>query len=90
MNTHTHDYLVDMLESQMTVKNYKRHGQWYLKHIDKLATNYPFLEIDAEIKVTIDGEEIECIVVDFILNWDEGILVDTGYGNVYYHETKKL
>jgi hypothetical protein len=87
----TREYLISLLE-QLTVKQYKQYGHWFLSHIDRLVNDYPFINIGSKIKVDIEGE-IVCEVKDFIILISlegSGILVDTGYGNVFYYETKDI
>ncbi len=91
MNTKLYNELVEQLEKEMTVAEYKRHGQWYLTHIERIATDFPFLEKGRAVKADIGGFEQIATVKRFIFNqgWDMNVLVDTGYGNVWYYETSK-
>jgi hypothetical protein len=83
----TAELLKSRLERELSYYEYVRTSAWWLNHINKLVTEYPFLKLGAYIKVEIDGDIIDCKVQDFIFG--DNILVDTGYGNVYYYETKK-
>ena len=88
----TAELLVSKLQRQLSYHEYVRTSDWWLRHIDSIATKYPFLKIGAEIKAEIGGELRECTVKGFIINNSfsaSGILVETEYGNVFYYETKK-
>ena len=83
----TAELLISKLERQLSYHEYVRTSGWWLNHINRLVTEYPFLKIGAKIKVEIDDKVIVCEVQDFIFG--DGILIETGFGNVYYYETKK-
>lgn len=89
----TSEYLYDKLETELTVKEYKQSGRWFITHINRIITDYPFLKIGAPIRFTIDGLEIVSKVKDFHINncmvYGSSLLVDTGYGNVWYYETEE-
>jgi hypothetical protein len=88
----TRDYLINKLEKEFSVTEYNQNGDWFLMHIDRLVNNYPYLKIGAPIRVDIDGEFVTEVKDFHIVNsvvYDMGILVDTGYGNVWYYETKE-
>ena len=84
----TTELLISKLQRQLSYHEYIRTNKWWFTHIDRIQEDYSFLNIGANIIAEIGGEDVNCIVKDFIL-WD-GILVETDYGNVYYYETKKL
>jgi hypothetical protein len=83
----TKELLVSLLERELSYHEYMRMSGWWLKHIDRLVTEYPFLKVGAKIKIEIDDEPIICKVQSFIFG--DGILIETGFGNVYYYETEK-
>jgi hypothetical protein len=83
----TAELLISKLERELSYHEYIRTSGWWLNHINRLVTEYPFLKIGAKIKIEIDDEPIICKVQSFIIG--DGILIETGFGNVYYYETKK-
>ena len=89
----TRDYLIKKLKSELSVVEYRRYGDWFLTHIDRLVNNYPFLKIGSSVKADIDGEfigEVHDFHISSSVVCGMGILVDTSYGNVWYYETKEL
>ena len=88
----TREYLINKLEKEFSVSRYNQYGDWVMMHIDRIVTNYPHLKIGVVIKCDIDGFEVVSEVKDFYINCyidNMSILVDTGYGNVWYYETEE-
>tara|TARA_R100000541_G_scaffold41159_1_gene48567 strand:+ start:85 stop:393 length:309 start_codon:yes stop_codon:yes gene_type:complete len=88
----TREYLINKLEKEFSVARYNQNVDWVMMHIDRIVTNYPHLKIGAVIKCDIDGFEVVSEVKDFYINCyidNMSILVDTGYGNVWYFETSE-
>lgn len=82
----TFKYLLDKIQSELTYSQYQNLSRWYISHFNELVTNYPFLKLGNVVKATINDEVYIFKVKDFIIS-HEGILLDTGFGNVYYYET---
>ena len=89
----TREYLIDKLKKELTVAQYERRGDWFLMHIDKILTKYPYLKVGATIKVDIDGyfiTQVKDLNINYSAVYGSGIVVETDYGNVLYYETEEL
>ena len=89
MNTQLYNALVLKCENKFTVSIWKYYGERITNHLKRLCTEFPFLTVGTEIEVVIDGENIKCAVENIIINVNE-VLVDTGFGNVWYYEVKEV
>lgn len=82
----TREYLMKKLHNELNYSVYERLSGWYIGHINRIVNCYPFLKLGAIAKADVAGEIVTFKVKGFIIS-GEGILLDTGYGNVFYYET---
>lgn len=88
MNYALYNELVRQYEDTTTVTAYKKSKDWVLRHIDRLCSEFGFLGVGEPVKCTISGTTRVSKIQGFIVG-EHGILVETGFGNVWYYETKK-
>jgi hypothetical protein len=88
MNYALYNDLVKQYEDTTTVTAYQRGKDWVFGHLERLCSEFEFLGVGKPVKHTIAGTTRVSKIEGFIVG-DHGIFVDTGFGNVWYYETKK-
>lgn len=89
MNTELYNKLINKLEKEMTVAQFKINGNWYLTHIKRLCEEYDFIDINKPIKFDIDGLVRVAEATDLYFNGSCGVVVETGFGNMRYYDCMK-
>ena len=64
--------------------------EWVEKHLQRLCTEFGFLEIGKPIKHTIAGTTRVSNVEEFIIStsFSPFIGISTGFGNIWYYESE--
>ncbi len=79
--------LTKQLKDTFTVTLYEHCSKWILSDIDRLCEK-EFIDIDKPIKFTI-GEITRIAKINHILFNSEGIVLDTGFGNIWFYDAIK-
>ena len=93
MNVELYDKLVKQFEDKATVTAYKQNSKSVLFHIERLVTNYPFLDIGTKVKYKDEFGTKTVTIKEFYIYYGfegTGIMVITDFENFYYHETEKV
>ena len=88
MNIELFNLLMKKYQDSATVTSYLRSKDWVERHVRRASTDFSWLAIGAPVKHTIDGTTRISVVQSFIVN-EHNVLVNVGFGNVWYHECKK-
>jgi hypothetical protein len=91
MNLKLYTKIIDQYRNSVTYAHYENNIGWVKRHLERLCTEFAFLETGALVKHTIDGTTRVSKVRGFIVSTHSNALVgiDTGYGNIWYHEAEK-
>ena len=88
MNNKLKQILIKKLEDEFTVSQYKSFSDFILKHIGRISEK-DFIDINKPIKFDIMGTVRIAKIQDIHIHPTESILLETGFGNIYYYEAKK-
>jgi hypothetical protein len=91
MNSPLYLKLIGQYQNSATYAHYVNNIDWVKLHLERLCTEYAFLETGALVKHTIGGTTRVSKIRGFIVSTHSNALVgiDTGYGNIWYHEAEK-
>ena len=88
MNELLFNKLLKQYQDTTTVTAYIRSQHWVETHLRRLCTEFGWLEVGKPVKHTISGTTSVSKVEGFIIN-EHNILVDVGFGNIWYYECKQ-
>jgi hypothetical protein len=88
MNTELYNKLVKQFEDQTNITRYKLSWDWVNRHLERLCTEFSFLELGKPIKFEISGTLRVANFEEFIVT-EHFIGLDTGFGNIWYYEVKQ-
>jgi hypothetical protein len=88
MNHELYNQLLKQFQNTATVTSYNRSFEWVNNHLIRLCEEFDFLGVGLPVKHTISDVTRVSKIQRFIVG-ENGVLVNTGFGNVWYYETKK-
>jgi len=88
MNEELYFKLFRQWQDSTNVTTYFKTKDWVDWHLTKLATEFGWLGVGVPVKHTIGNFTRVSNVLSFIVTHNH-ILVETGFGNVWYHECIK-
>ena len=88
MNKTLYSQLVKQHQDSATVSSYFRSKDWVEGHLFRLCTEFGWLSVGTPVKHTICGITRVSKVESFIVN-EHNILVNVGFGNIWYYECRK-
>ena len=88
MNIELYNLLMKKYQDSATVTSYLRSKDWVAEHAKRASTKFSWLAVGTPVKHTIDGTTRISVVQSFIVN-EHNLLVNVGFGNIWYHECVK-
>jgi len=92
MNFKLYLKLIDQYIESVTYAHFQKNIGWVKRHIERLCTEFPFLEEGELVKHTIGGTTRVSKVRRFFISTNYAgsfVGIDTGYGNIWYYEAQK-
>jgi hypothetical protein len=90
MNKKLYDELIRQYGNSVSHSHYMDSIEWVKRHLERLCTEFGFLEIGKPVKHTISGITRVSNVRGFIMNasFSPFIGIDTGFGNIWYYKAE--
>lgn len=88
MNKKLYDTLIKQYQDNTSYTRYLQSNKRVKNYLKTLCEKFGWLSVGALVKHTIDGTTRVSKVERFIVN-ENNVLVDVGFGNIWYHECIK-